>query len=337
MSWPACDGGVRSRWLERVRPDASQWCLLRSTDSPGAALPDLIAPGMVAVARDDLERQLADALARSKCAGVVVDLSDHGLRSAPEGAWLTALLRAASDTSLEVVVLDRPNPMNGLDVEGPVAHPGFESVWAPPGLPLRHGLTPAERAQWTVREERLSVRLTVERCADWTRDYDTYDGPALEGRPPVVEAACLLLSHTLWTVRTLHHTITFGHPEVSAPRLVELFEKGAADAELQGVQVSPAATGLEVELVSPRAAQPVLVGLVMMEAALRAYALQGLGPFPWRRSENNVRQFTADRWMGSPETRLGLESRVRPTELFEAWRPGLENYEELRSSALLYR
>ena len=93
---------------------------------------------------------------------LVVDLQDVGTR-VYTFEWTTALaLEACARAGKSVVVLDRPNPLGGLAVEGNVIRPGYESFVGLYPVPMRHGLTLGEMAR--VVNARLAARTGVPRC-----------------------------------------------------------------------------------------------------------------------------------------------------------------------------
>jgi uncharacterized protein YbbC (DUF1343 family) len=78
-------------------------------------------------------------------------------------------LKACADAKVAVVVLDRPNPLGGEVFEGPLLEDGFQSFVGNACIPLRHGLTIGELAQYFVKEFGLSVELTVVPMRGWKR------------------------------------------------------------------------------------------------------------------------------------------------------------------------
>ncbi len=101
---------------------------------------------------------------------VVMDLQDVGTRVYTYIWTLWLLLEAAAESGVAVVVLDRPNPIGGLVVEGPVLSAGFESFVGLRAIPMRHGLTIGELARHFVRTAGLDVHLDVVPMEGWSRD-----------------------------------------------------------------------------------------------------------------------------------------------------------------------
>jgi uncharacterized protein YbbC (DUF1343 family) len=97
---------------------------------------------------------------------LLVDLQDLGCRVYTFLTTLRYVLEAAANKGKAVWVLDRPNPA-GRPVEGLRLRPGWESFVGAGSLPMRHGLTLGEAAQWFVRASRLDVECEVVRMRGW--------------------------------------------------------------------------------------------------------------------------------------------------------------------------
>jgi uncharacterized protein YbbC (DUF1343 family)/CubicO group peptidase (beta-lactamase class C family) len=110
---------------------------------------------------------------------LVYDIQDIGTRYYTYISTLGLLLEAAKENHIPVVVLDRPNPINGLAVAGPVRDADFASFIAHHALPVRHGMTVGELARLFNAERSIGADLTVIPCEGWRR-ADTYDRSGLE-------------------------------------------------------------------------------------------------------------------------------------------------------------
>jgi len=109
---------------------------------------------------------------------VVIDLQDVGVRYWTFQTLTKYFLQASAAFKVEVIVLDRPNPINGIAVQGPVSTPGIEDYTTPFPEPMRPGMTLGELARMFNGEERIGARLTVIRMTGWKRD-DWYDDTGL--------------------------------------------------------------------------------------------------------------------------------------------------------------
>ncbi len=100
---------------------------------------------------------------------LVFDLQDVGVRFYTYLSTLYHLLQAAADNDCPVVVLDRPNPLTGLRMEGPILEPGFQSFVGILPIPICHGMTLGELA-WLIQAETGTILdLTVVPLGGWNR------------------------------------------------------------------------------------------------------------------------------------------------------------------------
>ncbi|MEK7441640.1 MAG: DUF1343 domain-containing protein, partial [Chloroflexota bacterium] len=107
---------------------------------------------------------------------LIVDLQDIGTRFYTFITTLVNVVRGAAKNQKEVIVLDRPNPINGVTVEGPMVKAGYESFIGIGGIPVRHGLTIGELARYM--NEEIGAALTVIEMDGWKRAM-WFDGTGL--------------------------------------------------------------------------------------------------------------------------------------------------------------
>jgi uncharacterized protein YbbC (DUF1343 family)/CubicO group peptidase (beta-lactamase class C family) len=109
---------------------------------------------------------------------LVYDIQDIGARFYTYITTLGLVLEAAREGGKEVVVLDRPNPIGGREVSGPLRDDEYASFIAYHPLPVRHGMTVGELARLYNAERKIGARLEVVPCTGWSRD-DFYDRTGL--------------------------------------------------------------------------------------------------------------------------------------------------------------
>ncbi len=109
---------------------------------------------------------------------VVFDIQDVGTRFYTYVSTMGEAMIAAAEHHRRFVVLDRPNPINGLDVVGPMLDAKAESFVGFHRLPVRHGMTIGELARMFRDEMKLDVDLTVIACQGWQRS-DYWDATGL--------------------------------------------------------------------------------------------------------------------------------------------------------------
>jgi uncharacterized protein YbbC (DUF1343 family)/CubicO group peptidase (beta-lactamase class C family) len=100
---------------------------------------------------------------------LVFDIQDVGVRYYTYLTTLLYTMEEAARQQIPVIVLDRPNPLTGRIVEGPLADPDLRSFTAPHPVPVRTGLTIGEFARLSVAERRIPVSLTVVALTGWDR------------------------------------------------------------------------------------------------------------------------------------------------------------------------
>lgn len=105
---------------------------------------------------------------------IVYDIQDIGVRFYTYESTLGYFLEAAAKAGKEIVILDRPNPIGGGYVQGPIADPGRESFVSYWQTPIRHGMTVGELAKMFNAERAIGAELTVVQMQGWLRG-DWYD------------------------------------------------------------------------------------------------------------------------------------------------------------------
>jgi len=113
-----------------------------------------------------------------KLDAVVIDLQDAGVRFYTYETTVGYFLEAAAKAGVEVIVLDRPNPITGSFVQGPVSDEGHESFTNYWPVPVRHGMTLGELAEMFNAERHIDARLTVITMEGWQRG-DWFDSTGL--------------------------------------------------------------------------------------------------------------------------------------------------------------
>ena len=179
---------------------------------------------------------------------LVIDLQDVGTRIYTYVYTMANCLRAAQRHGVKVIVCDRPNPIGGLAVEGPMLEAGFESFVGLFPIPMRHGMTIGELAQLFNEHFAIGADLEVVTLAGWSRrQYDDETGlPWVLPSPnmPTLETAVVYPGTVLFEGTNVSEgrgtTRPFelvGAPWVSA----EPFAAGLNALGLPGVHFRPAA------------------------------------------------------------------------------------------------
>jgi uncharacterized protein YbbC (DUF1343 family) len=285
---------------------------------------------------------------------LVIDLQDIGARYYTFQATMLYCLEACAACGVAVFVLDRPNPLGGVAVEGPSLREGFHSFVGPHDIPTRHGLTMGELARLYRAERRLNVELHVIACDGWRRELSFEDTglPWVLPSPnmPTVDTAlvypgqCLIegtnLSEGRGTTRPFE---LCGAPGIDPAALARRLEGEG----LPGVRFRPAwfrptfqkfagqeCGGVQLHVTDRDAFLPVRTGLTVL-AALRE--LSGTR-FAWR---TETYEFVSDRpaidlLFGSDRERRALEAGGSWKQIAAAWEPEEATFRERRKAYLLY-
>ncbi len=126
---------------------------------------------------------------------LVFDIQDIGVRTYTYISTLFLAMEAADKYGKEFLVLDRPNPLGGLNVEGPVMKDEYKSFIGLLPIPMIHGMTVGEMAQFIKGEYNMNLKLTIVPVKGWKRNM-IWDDTGLTWIPtsphiPTVDAAFL--------------------------------------------------------------------------------------------------------------------------------------------------
>jgi uncharacterized protein YbbC (DUF1343 family) len=284
---------------------------------------------------------------------LVIDLVDVGSRYYTFQASMMYCLEAAAQASLPVVVLDRPNPIGGLAVEGPALRLGFDSFVGAHPIATRHGMTIGELATFYRARLKLDVDLTVVPCEGWRRAmyHDQTDLPWVLPSPnmPTPDTAlvypgqCLIegtnLSEGRGTTRPFE---LCGAPGVDAGAVADrLTAESLPGVVFRPVWFRPTfqkhaghtCGGVQLHVTDREVFRPVRTGFAVLSALRDACPA-----FRWR---TETYEFVSDvpaidLLFGSDRERLGLEAGRSWKEIAREWEPEEEAFRAERAAALLY-
>jgi uncharacterized protein YbbC (DUF1343 family) len=274
---------------------------------------------------------------------VVVDLPDVGTRFYTYASTVHAVLQAAAARGLRVIVLDRPNPIGGWEVAGPVLQAGMLSPVNHHPLPVRHGMTMGELAEMLNSDEHLGIDLEIVRMSNYNRRA-YLDETDLTWWPPspnlrTVTAAVLypavgLLESTNLSVGrgTAHPFEVVGAPWIDGTTLAtELSGASLGGVAFTPTEFTPSANpykdtpchGVHLRVSDRAAFEPVRTGIAIAQALRKLY----------RRAWNGGR---ITRMLGdSVVARAVLDGRPLP-EIEALWTRDLEAFQAKRRKYLLY-
>jgi uncharacterized protein YbbC (DUF1343 family) len=285
---------------------------------------------------------------------LVVDLQDVGTRVYTFIYTMALAMLAARDTGKRVVVLDRPNPIGGLGVEGNLLESGHESFVGMFPIPMRHGLTIAELAQLFNQEFGIGCELEVVPMNGYKREFwfDDTDARWVIPSPnmPTVEAATVYpgmvmvegtkFSEGRGTTRPFEIS---GAPYADAYQLAEYLNK----VQLPGIHFRPHSFkptfqkhvtelchGVQLHVTDREAFKPVITGVALIKAMRDLYP----NGFKWQQPpyEYIYDRLPFDVIAGTAKLREQIEDGTSVEEIAASWQTGEKEFVERRQRYLLY-
>ena len=287
----------------------------------------------------------------------IFDLQDAGSRFFTFSSTMANVMEAARDFGKKIYVLDRPNPINGVDLEGPVLDMTLISFFGLFPIPVRHGLTMGELANMIVGEGWLnynsSVDLTVVPMEGWRRSM-WYDSTGLPWIPPspnmktlatatVYPGTCFFEATNISEGRGTPKPFEYiGAPNLNSEKAVSLLSR----LHLPGARFSPViftpradsvaapdpkfkdkqCRGVSVRVVDRKKYRPVLTGLMMLSI------LHDLYPRKIQVLQGRLDRLTGDTNIGERLMRGKVEK-----EILEPFKSQLDEFKERRAKYLLYK
>lgn len=260
--------------------------------------------------------------------GILVDLPDVGCRFYTYAWTMSHLMEAAGEVGLPIFVLDRPNPINGVQLEGKGQQEIVGSLIGRFPIPIRHGMTLGEVALWLARNFLPHVRVEVIPCEGWRRAmwWDETGLPWVSPSPAMATlttatlypGTCLLEGTNLSEGRgTVHPFEWVGAPFLDEEAFAETLNRLALPGVFfRPIRFIPFASkhagqicrGVQIHITDRNAFRPVRVGLCLLGAAKK------LAPdeFSWRPE-------TIDRHMGTKAFREAMDETDDPLSVALEW------------------
>jgi len=283
---------------------------------------------------------------------LLFDMQDVGVRFYTFISTLFYVLKGAAEADVPVVVLDRPNAINGSVCEGPVLTPGFESFVGVLPIPLRFGLTIGELARYMNETRGFHADLTVIPMDGWQRDM-WFDETGLTWVPtspaiPHVSTAivypgtCFLEGTNVSEGRgTALPFEVCGAPwidgEVLAAHLNALALSGVRFRPTQFVPSASKFAGevcgsVQIHVIDRAAFRPVTVGLHLLAALKALYPAEFAWlPQSWEGAHPHI-----DLLAGTDQVWRAINAGVDVTELVQGWADGVAEFEQTSRQYRLY-
>lgn len=280
---------------------------------------------------------------------LVYDIQDVGARWYTYISTLYYSIRAASRAGVAMYVLDRPNPVTGIRIEGPILEPEYKSFVGIHEIPVRYGLTPGELALLFNEEENLGADIKVIRMENWRREM-WFDSTGLPWIPPspniptlnsaiVYLGTCLVegvnMSEGRGTPKPFEYVgAPWIRPTVLARKLRELSLEGAG---FRPVYFRPCTSkysgercgGVHVHVLDRDLFRPLRVALSIIKAVRELYP----GKFEWRTIDGRC---WFDQLIGNRYVREMIEDGSSLEDIERAWAGDTARFEERAGRYFLY-
>ncbi|UOE77663.1 exo-beta-N-acetylmuramidase NamZ family protein [Parageobacillus thermoglucosidasius] len=282
---------------------------------------------------------------------LLFDIQDVGTRFYTYIYTMAYAMEAAKENNIPFIVLDRPNPLGGTKVEGPVLDPKYSSFVGMYPIPLRHGMTVGELALLFNKEFGIGADVTVVKMKGWKRSMD-YDNTGLQWvlpspNMPTLDTAFVYPGAALFEGTNVSEGRGTTKPFelIGAPFIdsVELAEKLNV-LHLPGVIFRPAsftptfskysgklAHGVQIHVTNRQAFKPVETGLAMVKTIHDIYPDQ----FAFS-NENSQGISYFDQLIGNGWVRQAIADGMTVGEMKQKWEKDIEAFMKIRKKYLLY-
>lgn len=282
---------------------------------------------------------------------LLFDIQDVGTRFYTYIYTMAYAMEAAAENDIEFIVLDRPNPLGGHKVEGPVLDPEYASFVGNYPIPLRHGMTVGELATLFNEEFDIHADLTVVKMEKWKRNM-YYDDTNLEWVLPspnmptldtaiVYPGAALIEGTNVSEGRgTTKPFELIGAPFVNSKD----FAAALNDLNLPGVTFRAASFtpttskhsgtlshGVQIHIQNEKAYKPIETGLHIVKTLHDMYP----DDFAFR-AENSAGISFFDNLIGNGWIREAIENGDSVKKMEKRWKHELTEFEKVRKGYLLY-
>jgi uncharacterized protein YbbC (DUF1343 family) len=275
---------------------------------------------------------------------IVIDLQDIGARFYTYMTTMAYVMEAAAPRKLPVFVLDRPNPVNGWQIEGPTLDPesaGFTGYFP---MPIRHGMTLGELARLFNAEKKINADLTVIPMQNWRRE-EWFDETALAWINPSPNMRNMNEATLYPGIGAIEGTNIsvgrgtdtpfeqIGAPWIDGPQLADTLNGRALPGiRFYPVRFTPISSkyanqecqGVFLIVSDRNALRPVRVGLEIAAALNARYGSQ-------------YQLDSAARLFGSRDTLIRLRKGEDPATVAATWNIAEERWRLMRAKYLLYK
>jgi uncharacterized protein YbbC (DUF1343 family) len=285
---------------------------------------------------------------------IVFDLQDVGVRFYTYISTLALVMQACKKFGKKIIVLDRPNPINGKAVEGNLVEPNYISFVGIYPLPIRHGMTIGELALMFNQEFKIRCDLEIIPLKGWKREmwFDDTGYKWINPSPniPTIDSAIVYpataylegtnISEGRGTTKPFEFC---GAPFIDSEKLANELNK----QNLQGVFFRPIAFqpvfdkwkdelcfGIQIHVLDRNTFKPVRTGLALLKTLYNFFSKN----FEWRNPpyEYEYEKLPIDLLWGTNKIRKYIKENRNINEIEKSWQKDLEIFKKKRSKYLLY-
>ncbi|GHH97916.1 exo-beta-N-acetylmuramidase NamZ family protein [Neobacillus kokaensis] len=283
---------------------------------------------------------------------LLFDIQDVGTRYYTYIYTMALAMEAAKENNIPFIVLDRPNPISGTKVEGPVLEDKYSSFVGEYPIPVRHGMTVGELAQLFNKEFGIGADLTVVKMDGWKRNmyYDdtplefvlpspnmptldtalVYPGAALiEGAANVSEGRGTTKPFELIGAPFINSTDLAA--KLNSYHLPGVKFRAASFTPTFSKNVNKLNHGIQIHVTNRNAYKPFETGLYIVKTIHDMYPED----FQFR-ARNSAGVSFFDQLVGNGSIRDGIEAGKSIEEMKKEWLPELDQFMEVREQYLLY-
>lgn len=285
---------------------------------------------------------------------LVFDIQDVGARFYTYISTMYYVLEAAGENNIPVIILDRPNPIGGNYVDGPVLDLNYKSFVGIAEIPITHGMTVGELANYFIGEKIIptwkNISLKVIHCKNWKREipdqfYSKWNSPSpninsLE-TALVYPGTCLLEGTNISEGRgTRFPFLQFGAPFINADDLItklklmeiegiELTSVAFLPEDIEGMATNPkfegkTCYGIKLKVTDKSKFEPVKFSIKLLYVLVKLYG----NKIKFNDSFNKL--------AGYSELKTMIQKKVDPEIIFGSWQKGLIKFKKQRNKYLLY-
>lgn len=288
---------------------------------------------------------------------LIYDLQDIGVRYYTYISTLFYTLEAATENNIPIIILDRPDPLNGYKIEGDILNKKFESFIGIAPIAVRYGMTAGELAKYFVGEGLIKnashLNLKIIELKNWDRNkyYDYYYGNNWQKTSPnipdlntaiVYPGTALIEGTNISEGRgTLHPFLQIGAPFINSVDLISEMKKlNIQGVELQPITFTPKSIpemstfpkykgeeckGIKIILTNKDKFNSVEFGIKLIYVINKLYP----GQLKFRTKHFN-------RLIGNNKTIKKIKAGINPGKIILSWKDDINKFKKIRTKYLLY-